>query len=101
RIGLVKQDKPFRTALQYQSIMFMVSGRAVETVTKTPWSEVVSKRILEPLGMRNTWFTTTEAEKTADVASTHRRNELGELELNSLYLDENTKAESSMNSSAV
>jgi CubicO group peptidase (beta-lactamase class C family) len=100
RIGLVKGDKPFRTALQYQSIMFMVAGKAIESATKTPWSEIVAKRFLDPLEMRNTWFTTIEAEKTKDIASPHRRNEKGEVAPTERYQEETPNSASSMHSSA-
>jgi CubicO group peptidase (beta-lactamase class C family) len=100
RIGLVKQDKPFRTALQYQSIMFMVAGKAIDSVAKAPWSEVVAKRFLNPLEMRNTWFTSTEAEKTKDIASPHRRNDKGEVEVVQRYDEETPNSASSLHTSA-
>lgn len=43
---------PFRTELQYQSIMFMAAGLVCEKVTGKSWGELVESRLLTPLGMR-------------------------------------------------
>jgi CubicO group peptidase (beta-lactamase class C family) len=100
RIGLVKPDKPFRTALQYQSVMFMVAGRAIETASGATWSEFVKKRILAPLEMKNTCFTTTEVQKAKDIASPHRRMGNGEVGVVSRYPEETPGSASSIQSSA-
>jgi CubicO group peptidase (beta-lactamase class C family) len=57
RIGSVKLDKPFRTAYQYQNIMFIAAGEAVAATAGMPWESFVQKRILDPLGMTETRMT--------------------------------------------
>ena len=75
RAGLLPLDRPFRTAFQYQSTMFTAAGLAVSSAAKMPWHDFVKQRLLDPLGMNATVFTSTEAEKAADRAVGHRLNE--------------------------
>jgi CubicO group peptidase (beta-lactamase class C family) len=74
RIGLVKLSRSFRSGYEYQSIMVMAAGRAVATASKTPWEEVVRKRIFAPLGMARTGCTTVAALKDPNHAAGHRKN---------------------------
>jgi CubicO group peptidase (beta-lactamase class C family) len=74
RIGRVKLSKPFRSAYQYQSIMVMAAGYAVGTASGKPWHEFVQLRILKPLGMDHTYWTTTAALTDRDHATGHRKN---------------------------
>jgi len=77
RAGLLPLDRPFRTAFQYQSTMFTAAGLAVSAAAERPWHVFVKERLLDPLGMSATVFTSTDAEKSADRAAGHRVNELG------------------------
>ncbi len=78
RAGLLPLDKPFRTAFQYQSTMFTAAGLAVSGAAGRPWPEFVRARLLEPLGMKSTVFTSTEALKSADHAAGYEPGERGE-----------------------
>jgi CubicO group peptidase (beta-lactamase class C family) len=71
RAGRLPLDKPFRTAFQYQSTMFNAAGAAVASAAKMPWDVFVRKRLLDPIGMRDTVFTTPAALKSADRATPH------------------------------
>ena len=66
RAGLLPLDKPFRSAFQYQSTMFTAAGLAVSSSAGKPWYDFVRARILDPLEMKSTCFTSTEALKFAD-----------------------------------
>jgi CubicO group peptidase (beta-lactamase class C family) len=81
RIGRAPLQNSFRSTFQYQSTMFSAAGVAVESASKTPWEEIIQKRIFEPLEMKSSTFTTTAAVKAADYASPHRRNSRGEPEV--------------------
>jgi CubicO group peptidase (beta-lactamase class C family) len=81
RIGHVKLKHSFRSTFQYQSVMFMAAGTAVESASEMKWEDFVKKRILEPLGMTATTFTSTAALKALDHASPHRRNQSGDPEV--------------------
>lgn len=71
RIGLVPLTRPFRSAYQYQNLMFLTAGYAVGRASGGTWEEFVQKRIFDPLGMVDADFSTTLAEKAADHATPH------------------------------
>jgi len=99
RIGHVKLDKPFRGAFQYQSTMFTTAGYGVGVASKSTWKEFVQTRILDPLEMKATVFTTLDAEKV-DHALPHRKNMSGEVVSISACKMEYPDAASSLHSSA-
>lgn len=72
RAGLLPLDKPFRSAFQYQTTMFTAAGLAVESASGMTWDSFVKKRLLDPLGMSATVFTTTAAEGSSERALPHR-----------------------------
>ncbi|HET7712870.1 MAG TPA: serine hydrolase [Thermoanaerobaculia bacterium] len=70
RIGLVKLDRPFRSAYQYQNIMFTTAGEVVAAASGSSWEDFVRERLFEPLGM--TRSRTSDGDADADRASAHR-----------------------------
>jgi CubicO group peptidase (beta-lactamase class C family) len=80
RIGRVKPEYPFRGGFRYQSTMFTAAGHALASAAKIPWADFVQARLLDPLGMKETSFTTTAAEQAADHASPHRPGASGRLQ---------------------
>jgi len=79
RAGLLPLDRPFRTAFQYQSTMFTAAGLAAAKAAETSWSDFVQKRLLDPLQMKRTVFTSTAAQDL-EPADGHRINRIGEVE---------------------
>jgi len=59
RLAFLPLDKPFRTTMQYQSIMYVAAGKAVGQAAGVPWGDLVQQRLLKPLGMKNAGVTTT------------------------------------------
>ena len=74
-VGAVKLSKPFRSAYQYQNIMFITAGEAVAAASGIPWNDFVRTRIFQPLGMNDTAITLAEfnASKHASGHSYNRR----------------------------
>lgn len=72
RFAHLPLDKPFRTTFQYQSTMFTVAGLAVAKASGMSWSDFVQRRLLDPLDMKATRFTTTAIADIADKASPYR-----------------------------
>ena len=70
-MGQVALSKPFRTAYQYQNIMFVTAGEAVASASGMPWDDFVRTRIFQPLGMTRTVLTDEEWAK-ADHAVGYR-----------------------------
>lgn len=71
-IGRVALAKPFRSAYQYQNIMFMTAGEAVAHASGMPWNEFVRARIFQPLQMTHSITTFAEWNASRDHASPHR-----------------------------
>jgi CubicO group peptidase (beta-lactamase class C family) len=72
RFARLPLDKPFRTTFQYQSTMFTVAGLAVAEASGLSWDNFVRRRLLDPLDMNATYFTTTAIDEIADRASPHQ-----------------------------
>jgi CubicO group peptidase (beta-lactamase class C family) len=85
RVGWLPLDKPFRTTFQYQSTMFTVAGFAVAKAAGMSWEKFVRERLLVPLDMNATRFTTTETAGIVDRASPHRLDREGKPKLMELY----------------
>ena len=73
RIGFVPLDRPFRSAWQYQNLMFLTAGYAVERAAAMSWDDFIAQRIFTPLGMKTADTTVRVAEKAADHATPHGR----------------------------
>ena len=52
RVGKLPLSRPFRTEMQYQSVMFVALGQAAAKAGGKPWADLVRERLLDPLGMR-------------------------------------------------
>ena len=64
----VKPTAKLGEKFQYQNIMFLTAGQVVAKVQRSPWTDVVAKRIFRPLGMSQTDTTNTAMEKSPDCA---------------------------------
>lgn len=54
RVRFLKPTSGFRSQFGYQNLMFVAAGKVVERVSGKTWSQFVSERILQPLGMTRT-----------------------------------------------
>ena len=54
RIGRVELSKPFRSAYQYQNIMFIAAGEVLTKASGMTWDEFMKTRIFGPLAMSRT-----------------------------------------------
>jgi CubicO group peptidase (beta-lactamase class C family) len=100
RFAHLPLDEPFRTTFQYQSTMFTVAGLAVAKASGMSWADFVQKRLLDPLDMKHTYFTTTAIAEIADKASPHRLDRENEPRLMGLYPMETPEPAGSIQSSA-
>jgi CubicO group peptidase (beta-lactamase class C family) len=74
KIGKVKPARSFREGLEYQSILFGTAGYAAGKAAGTSWEDLVRRRVVEPLGMKHTSFTTKPAIAAPNHASPHKKN---------------------------
>ena len=59
----IQPQYPFREGFKYSNQMVVLAACAAEAVTGKSWEELVSERILKPLGMEDTVFTISEMEQ--------------------------------------
>lgn len=77
RVGKLPLSQPFRTAMQYQSIMFMAAGHASANAAGKPWHELIEQRIFKPLEMKSATLRTPDAFKQIDRAAAHSKGKDG------------------------
>ena len=68
RIRYLEMNKEFRSTWQYQNLMFMTAGYLVGKVDGSSWEDFTQKRILDPLGMKETNFSVALTQKAADFS---------------------------------
>jgi CubicO group peptidase (beta-lactamase class C family) len=73
-LGLVKHmkiDAPFRTRMVYSNVGYTIAGEAAATAAGVSWEELVTQRLLVPLGMRRTTADYDAAPSMGNCASGH------------------------------
>lgn len=56
RVAHLDFSQPLRARFQYNNIMFILAGLAVDRVAGEPWERFTERRIFRPLGMGRTMF---------------------------------------------
>ena len=74
RLRYLEPNKPIRSKFQYNNLMFVTAGYLGGRIAGSSWEDLVRQRVLEPLGMMNTKFSSDEARKTPDYALPYRKN---------------------------
>jgi CubicO group peptidase (beta-lactamase class C family) len=78
RLRYLEPSQPLHAKYQYSNLMFMTAGVLVEKVSGITWEEFVRRKILEPIGMKNTNFSINEMQKASDFSLPYRE-EKGEV----------------------
>jgi CubicO group peptidase (beta-lactamase class C family) len=60
RVRYLKPVEPLRQSFIYNNLMYAAVGHAIELVTGEPWTALVRRRLLDPLGMADTFFSEAE-----------------------------------------
>jgi CubicO group peptidase (beta-lactamase class C family) len=68
RLRYLEPNKDFRTAFQYQNLMFMTAGYLAGHIAGTSWEQLVHSVIFEPLGMTGSNFSVLDSQKSADFS---------------------------------
>ncbi|HKP28870.1 MAG TPA: serine hydrolase [Gemmatimonadales bacterium] len=71
RIRFLPPSQAFRTESGYQNTMFLAAGEAAAAASGMSWDELVTTRILRPLGMTHTNTSTKAFANERDVATPH------------------------------
>lgn len=73
RLPDIQQAAKFRSRWRYSGVMYTVAGRAAESVTRSPWEELMQRQLFQPLGMTRTIATSKRLSKMDNVAIPHVR----------------------------
>lgn len=57
RLRYMEPSDPLRQSFVYNNVMYAAVGHAMELVSGESWESLVQRRLLDPIGMRNTVFT--------------------------------------------
>jgi CubicO group peptidase (beta-lactamase class C family) len=68
RLRFLEPTCNIRERFNYNSLMYMVAGMAMEKVGQKSWEEMTTEKILRPLGMNSTCFSVSEMANAPDAA---------------------------------
>jgi len=68
RLRHLEPSKDFRARWQYQNLMYVVAGMAIEALAGQSWEAFVAERILQPLGMTAANFSVADSQAVSDFA---------------------------------
>jgi CubicO group peptidase (beta-lactamase class C family) len=71
RIRFLAPNAGFRTELGYQNIMFLAAGEAAGSASGLSWQDLITTRLLRPLGMTRTNTSVRDLASDSDVARPH------------------------------
>ncbi len=71
RMRYIKPMIGFRTAWNYNNLMFLVAGEVISAVTGIHWDDFISQRIFLPLGMAESYTSNNQLKNIFNVASPH------------------------------
>ncbi|HEX9166602.1 MAG TPA: serine hydrolase [Gemmatimonadales bacterium] len=71
RVRFLEPNAPFRTEMGYQNMMFLAAGEAAGRAAGMSWDDLVTSRILRPLGMLRSNTSVTGFRPGDDVAQPH------------------------------
>ena len=74
RLRYLEPSKDFRSTYQYNNLMFMTAGYLAGQLLGTTWEEAVRRRVLGPLGMRDTNLSVVESQKRSDFAQPYKKD---------------------------
>ncbi len=73
RLRHLQPTASFRSAYQYQNLMYTAAGYLAGALDGTTWEEMTEKRVFEPLGMTDSTLTIARVRRHGDFASPHLR----------------------------
>ena len=65
----------FRSTYQYNNLMYMVAGLAVESASGSTWEKLIRSRIFKPLAMSRSTTSVNDLAKAGDYCTPHEKKE--------------------------
>lgn len=75
RLRYLEPSKDFRSAYQYQNLMYMTAGYLAGELAGLTWEETVRRTIFKPLGMSRTSTSIPELRRDADAARPYKKDD--------------------------
>ena len=75
RLRYLEPSKDFRSAYQYQNLMYMTAGYLAGELAGTTWEEAVRRTLFKPLGMRRTSTSIPELRRESDAARPYKKDD--------------------------
>jgi len=75
RLRYLEPSKDFRSAYQYQNLMYLTVGYLAGELAGTTWEEAVRRTLFKPLGMSRTSTSIAELRKEADSARPYKKDD--------------------------
>lgn len=75
KIPLLPQAQPIRTRPLYNNLMYMAAGNAAGNAAGTTWESLVTERIFQPLGMKDTGPDSKSYLNAPDRATPHEKDD--------------------------
>ena len=96
RLRYIEPERSFREGYAYDNVLYVVAGLLIEHLSGMSWEAFTHKRILVPLGMKDSTVAFEDALKRRNRASLHARlrGEMRGLGPNEVLPDRSTVAES-------
>jgi CubicO group peptidase (beta-lactamase class C family) len=66
-----KPVSPFRTKFDYDNLLYIVAGEVISRVSGMSWDDFMKKRVLEPLGLQETYCTYSYIPEGKIIAEPH------------------------------
>ncbi|MBC7894143.1 MAG: serine hydrolase [Cytophagaceae bacterium] len=73
RMRFLKPVGSFRSVYNYQNVQYAMAGEVIRAASGTPWADFITRRIFEPLGMRETVPLLSGTRGRPNVAVPHMR----------------------------
>lgn len=77
RLRYLEPASELRERFQYNNLMYMTAGYAMEQLTKKSWEDLVAEKIFKPLEMSSSNLFIEDMQKSADYASPYLQKEEG------------------------
>jgi CubicO group peptidase (beta-lactamase class C family) len=71
RVRYLKPEIPFRTGMVYSNVSYTIAGEAAARIAGTTWEALVRIRLLEPVGMTETYFWDERGARGKNAAAAH------------------------------
>ncbi|HZT41525.1 MAG TPA: serine hydrolase [Chthonomonadaceae bacterium] len=78
RLRYLEPSRDFRSAYQYNNLMYMTAGYLAERLSGRSWEECVRQMLFTPLGMNRANFSVNDSQRTEDYALPYQLDEAEE-----------------------